>query len=123
MNVGFWFPFTIFTKNRLMQSTLEKIRELFASFSSDTIETIDKLPQSGSDRIYFRLTANGKTYIVTYNLNKKENKTFIAFSEHFKQYGSPVPFVYGFSDDETLYIQEDFGSVSLMDVLQTEGYT
>ncbi|MBC8032713.1 MAG: phosphotransferase [Chitinophagaceae bacterium] len=104
-----------------MQSTLEKIKELFESFNDDTFQSIEKLPQSGSDRIYFRLTARENTYIATYNLNRKENHTFLAFSEHFRQYGSPVPQVYGMNEDATIYIQEDFGGVSLMDLLQQEG--
>ncbi len=106
-----------------MQSTLEKIKELFGSFNEDAIESIEKLPQSGSDRIYFRLGAGGRTYIVTYNLNKKENNTFIAFSEHFKQFGSPVPLVYAMNEEATVYIQEDFGTMSLMDILLKEGHS
>ena len=69
----------------MMYSTAEKIKELFISFSKSGITAIDTLPQSGSERHYYRIHAAGKTYIATYGANLKENETFIYFSTHFKQ--------------------------------------
>lgn len=106
-----------------MQSVLDQITHLFATFDNKSIESIEKLPQSGSDRIYFRLFTGQATYIATYNLNKKENGTFVAFSRHFKDLGAPVPTVFVINKENTLYIQEDFGSTSLLDQLETEGHT
>ena len=48
-----------------MNSTVDKIRDLFGSFSKDIITAIDKLPQAGSERHYFRIHTAGKTYIAT----------------------------------------------------------
>lgn len=106
-----------------MQSIADQIAGLFAGLNKGSVRSIDKLPQSGSDREYFRLTTSDQTYIATYNLNKKENETFIAFSKHFKQQGCPVPEIYGINDDHTIYIQEDLGQTSLLDKLEQEGYT
>ncbi|MDE1191599.1 MAG: RNase adapter RapZ [Arachidicoccus sp.] len=101
----------------------DKIKQTFASYINDKIERIEKLPQSGSDRIYFRLYTQGKTYIATVNNNEKENKTFIYFSLHFKKINLPVPTIYAVSDDSLTYIQEDFGNDSLSFILDEEGHS
>lgn len=106
-----------------MLSHLEQIKDLFASFNNEPIRSIEQLPPSGSDRIYFRLSTAEKSFLATWNLNKKENSTFIAFSEHFRLHGSPVPLVYAVNETGTIYIQEDFGTTSLLDVLEAEGYS
>lgn len=106
-----------------MQSVPEQIKDLFASFNHSMIQSIEKLPQSGSDRIYYRLSTSDQTYIATYNLNKKENQTFLAFTRHFKQQGCPVPEIYVINKEATLYIQEDFGDISLLNKIEQEGYT
>ena len=54
-----------------MHSTTDKIRELFAAFSNAEITAIDKLPQAGSERHYFRIHTAGKTFIATYGANLK----------------------------------------------------
>lgn len=106
-----------------MQSISDQIKQLFTSFNNVTIQSIEKLPQSGSDRIYFRITASHQTYIATYNSNVKENQTFIAFSHHFKQQGCPVPEVYAVNENATIYIQEDLDNSSLLNELEQHGHT
>lgn len=46
-----------------------------------------------------------------------ENRTFIYLSGEFVRKGLPVPRVFQVSTDETHYLQEDLGSVSLFDAL------
>ena len=104
-----------------MDKVKEDIEKLFKTFSSDTVTNIEKLPQSGGDRVYFRISAAEKTFIATYSTNLKETETFLYFSEHFKNASAPVPNVYAVNDAGTLYVQEDFGTVSLLDTLEKEG--
>ncbi len=99
-----------------------KIAVLFATISSEAIEQINKLPQSGSDRTYYRIFTTCKTYIATYNNNIQENKTFLLFTQHFKQKNLSVPVVSAVNEDNTLYIQEDAGTESLLDKLTEHGY-
>ena len=82
---------------------------------------IVKLPQSGSDRIYFRIFYNNETLIATWNNHVQENETFIHFSRHFKSLNLPVPAVYAINDEYTIYIQEDVGTTSLLDILEQQG--
>ena len=66
-----------------MLSTTDRIKELFATFCTDSISAIDKLPQAGSERSYYRIHTASKNYISTYGANIKENESFLYFSEHF----------------------------------------
>jgi len=106
-----------------MQLIVEEIRELFNEYSSSPIISIDKIPQSGSDRIYFRIITHIGSYIATYGQNVKENFTFINFSKHFSKSQNPVPEIYIVNDAQTIYIQEDFGDISLLSKLEQYGHT
>jgi aminoglycoside/choline kinase family phosphotransferase len=106
-----------------MQSIVEEIKDLFQSYSASPIVSIEKLPQSGSDRIYFRLTTERESYIATFNKNVKENLTFFNFSFHFKKKNCPVPEIYASNNEQTIYIQEDFGDESLLTKLEKYGQT
>ena len=70
-------------KPGFMEKVIESIISLFTSLQAKIADRIEKLPQSGSDRIYFRIYAGNETFIATYNLNKKETNTFIYFSKQF----------------------------------------
>ena len=105
-----------------MEEIVAAVSRLFQAFKLIKEDRIEKLPQSGSDRIYFRIYATGETFIATYNLNIKENKTFIYFSEHFTNVQLPMPQIFAVNEEKTLYIQEDLGTESLLDKLEKQGY-
>ena len=106
-----------------MEAMQEKIKQLYVSHIGKTWDAIEKIPQSGGDRIYFRIKQGEEAYIATFNLNIKENETFIYFAGHFHAKGLPVPKVLAVSEDQMIYLQEDVGAVSLLDVLEKEGKT
>jgi len=106
-----------------MHSTVDKIKELFSSFSGSEIRAIDKLPQAGSERHYFRIHTADKTFIATYGANLKENETFIYFSNHFKKKKLATPEIFCINTDKNTYIQEDFGDTSLLNKLEEKGFT
>ncbi len=105
-----------------MLTILEEITTLYTAHFNHAPLSIEKLPQSGSDRMYFRLFDTANNFIATYNTNIAENKTFISFSKSFKDAGAPVPEILAFNTAETIYIQEDFGDVSLLNTLELKGY-
>jgi aminoglycoside/choline kinase family phosphotransferase len=105
-----------------MLSTTDKIKKLFSSFSKDEITSIDKLPQAGSERHYFRIHTAKKNYIATYGENIKENESFIYFSEHFKKKNLATPTIFCINKEKNIYIQEDFGDVSLLNKLEEQGF-
>lgn len=105
-----------------MQQATEAIKSLFSQFSSIPLSRIEKIPQSGSDRSYFRIfDQENKSYIATHSSNIKENKTFLYFTQTFRSIAAPVPEVFAFSEDQTVYIQEDFGDRSLLFELEKNG--
>lgn len=106
-----------------MDQISQDISELFSSFHAAPILSIHKIPQSGSIRIYYRINTATQSFIATYGNNIKENLSFIRFSRHFKAIGCPVPEILAVNQEGTLYIQEDFGDLSLMNLLEQSGYT
>jgi aminoglycoside/choline kinase family phosphotransferase len=104
-----------------MTDTNQALEALMRTFEAAPVTGIHKIPQSGSDRTYYRITTPGTSYIAAVSANVKENETFLYFSEHFRRYRCPIPQVYAISPDRTCYIQEDFGDNSLLSVLESRG--
>jgi len=105
-----------------MDSIIQGIQDLYFNWKKEAPLRIEKLPQSGSDRIYFRIFTSNETFIATYNLNVQENNTFVVFSKHFAQQQLPVPDVYCINEEQTIYIQKDLGSDSLLNKLEQHGH-
>lgn len=106
-----------------MQHLVDSITALYKQWKGSPPATIDVLPQSGSERRYFRLFGKDHSVIGTYGANIKENETFIYFSQQFKAKNLAVPEILAVSADKQFYLQEDFGSVSLLDHLESKGFT
>lgn len=107
-----------------MQSMIDSVSELYTSWSGKQPVQVDVLPQSGSERRYFRLyDEQGKTSIAMYGLNVPENEAFIYFSGHFKKRDLNVPEILAVNVDKTIYLQQDFGVISLLNVLEEKGFT
>ncbi len=105
-----------------MQDVVEDIKTLFASFSQTPPQRVEKLQQSGSDRTYYRIYSGTQTYIATHNPNIKESDTFIYFSRHFAGVGLPVPAILAVNNNHTIYLQEDLGNQSLLNMLEQHGH-
>lgn len=106
-----------------MQHLVESILLLYKKWKGCNPLSVDVLPQSGSERRYFRLHGKDGSVIGTYGANLKENETFYYFSKHFKEKNLSVPEIFAISDDFLFYLQEDFGNVSLLNCLEAEGYS
>jgi len=106
-----------------MQEMIDAVSALFKDWSGKEPVQVDVLPQSGSDRRYFRLfDEKGQTVIATLGPNVPENETFMYFTRHFTSKGLPVPRILSVSEDRTMYLQNDLGDVSLLHVLEQKGY-
>lgn len=82
-------------------------------------QRIEALPQSGSNRKYFRLTPSdeGASLIGVIGTDPAENRAFVELSRHFRSKGLPVPEVLAVSEGHLAYIQEDLGKVGLYEYL------
>lgn len=106
-----------------MQNITEAIRELYIKWNGTQPVSLDVLPQSGSERRYFRLFGKDSSVIGTYGANIKENETFFYFSEKFRKDELATPQILAISDDKQYYLQEDFGDTSLLNKLEAGGFT
>ena len=106
-----------------MQHLVDSVTSLYKKWKGTDALSVDVLPQSGSERRYFRLYGKDGPVIGTYGANIKENETFIYFSRHFKEKNLAVPEILALSDDFLFYLQEDFGDVSLLNRLEAEGFS
>ncbi len=79
-------------------------------------ENFVQLPQSGSSRIYFRLTGNDQSVIGVYALNIEENKTFFDFTDGFKSEDIDVPSIINIDSSQNFYLIDDLGNKSLFDI-------
>lgn len=106
-----------------MQHLIESISSLYTRWKGEAPVSIDLLPQSGSERRYFRLHGRDGSVIGTYGANVRENETFIYFSEHFEKKQLAACHILAVSDNKEFYLQEDFGNISLLDHLESKGFT
>ncbi len=101
---------------------MQQVEHLFKQFSNSKILGIEQLPQAGSDRQYYRIKTAQDNYIATVGKNIRENETFIYFSQVFKQLKLSTPEVFIFNEDRSVYIQQDVGAQSLLDVIEAKGF-
>lgn len=90
------------------------LKELTQNYVNIGICSISKLPQSGSNRIYFRIIlADQSTLIGVYNSDLRENAAFFSLSETFKKKKVNVPEVLAISECQQYYLLNDLGDESL----------
>ena len=102
-----------------MQTT--DIQNILAESTRSIGETpLEILPiaESGSARKYFRIITNKRTLIGTYSSNVEENEAFLTFSKHFHKQKLNVPEVYAVNEENTCYLQSDFGDDNLFNHVQ-----
>ncbi len=93
-----------------MKTAIEnKLIALYENWAKEEALKIEKLPVSGSARSYFRIQSSQKIALGVYNEDFKENKAFVAFSQHFKREGMPVPEIYTVDLENDMYLIEDLG--------------
>jgi len=107
----------------MMQVEIDEIKKVFEQFSKLPLTKIDRLPQAGSERHYFRLHTAEKTFIATYGANIKENEAFIYFSNQFQLQQLSTPQILHCSADNKIYLQQDFGDLSLLNQLEENGFS
>jgi len=104
-----------------MAPIAEDILEFFKKHNSEKVTDFQKLQKSGGDRVYFRISTEEKSYIATFDENIRESETFLYFTEEFSKINAPVPEIYFISEDKKMYVQQDFGPVSLLNELEKHG--
>ncbi|MRR19421.1 phosphotransferase enzyme family protein [bacterium] len=89
------------------------VENAFLKWKGSAPEIITRLPQSGSDRVYFRLLYPEGQVIGAYNPSREENDAFVGFSNHFRSKQLPVPEIYVYYPEDKVYFLEDLGDINL----------
>lgn len=97
-----------------IQNTLHK---LFKNWAGERVLEATVLPASGSQRQYARLRGETRVAMGVYNPNAVENKTFLAYTEHFLRHQVAVPRVYGADLSVGVYLLEDLGDLTLLEYI------
>lgn len=95
----------------------KNLKKLFEKWSGEKAEGVAALPQSGSYRQYYRISARTKSAIGVFNPDHKENKAFITFTKHFSSVGLNVPKFYIYAKKLGIYLIEDLGDTTLFSIL------
>ena len=99
-------------------SEIEIVSDGFKELFGDSEIEISALPQSGSDRKYFRINDSDRSIIGAFNPNAEENEAFIGFTRHFISKGLPVPEIFGSLPGKFVYFLRDLGDTNLFTFLQ-----
>ena len=79
---------------------MQRLTDLFTTYTGLPHQTLEALPTSGSNRRYFRITAGETSLIGVHGESRDENRAFITLATHFHKQGLNVPQVVAVSDDE-----------------------
>jgi len=96
-------------------------QKFFEDFSGKKADSFFALPQSGSSRINYIASSEGKKYVITYNENIRENEAFFYFSNLFNTLNLNTPKVLLSNEERDLYIQQFLGNQTLSEVISDEG--
>jgi aminoglycoside/choline kinase family phosphotransferase len=99
----------------------ENAKHFFEKHTGTNASEFITLVQSGSARVNFLASAEGKRYIITYNENIRENESFLYYSGIFSDLNLNTPDIFAVSDDRAMYIQEFLGHHTLSEVIAEQG--
>ena len=102
------------TKMTYCCDAMQKLIDLYESWSGSAPSGVESIDAAGSNRQYFRLMgADGGSVIGVIGTSRDENHAFVYLSNHFKKRQLPVPRILAVAGDELRYLQEDLGRTSL----------
>ena len=97
---------------------MDKLEQLFLSFTGLEPESVEELSAAGSRRRYYRIRAGETTLIGVHGTDMDENRAFFSIASHLRSKGIAVPEVKAVSEDGMFYIQEDLGDELLYSRLE-----
>ncbi|MCQ2271624.1 MAG: phosphotransferase [Bacteroidales bacterium] len=83
-----------------------------------TVRRIEKIPQSGSVRLYFRIYLEDETTLMgVFNDDVSENRAFFEYTRFFASQGVNVPQLLTIHENEKYYLLNDLGNETLFSFL------
>jgi aminoglycoside/choline kinase family phosphotransferase len=98
--------------------TANALSSLFAAHFGAPPVQVREVAADASSRSYFRLEGSGGvTAIGAFGPDPEENRAFLSFSRALRGAGLPVPAIYAQDEGKGLWLAEDLGDTTLLDVL------
>jgi aminoglycoside/choline kinase family phosphotransferase len=97
---------------------MHTLHSAFESIFKEQVIAEETITGSGSNRQYFRLKGKNHSAIAVIGEDIAENKAFIELTQHFRNQHLPVPELLYVSNDQTRYLQQDLGDISLFDFIK-----
>jgi len=98
----------------------EKISSYFYNWCGEKPTFLQKLPQSGSHREYYRVKSENNKALIVLNNDYKENIAFIEFTKSLKKTGINVPDIFASDIENNIYLIEDLGNDTLFSIIEKE---
>jgi len=92
---------------------MKHLSALFKRKFGERLVSVNRLPDSGSYRQYYRLTGREMTAIGVVNDDRRENEAFISFTRTFLQSDLPVPEILDEAPEDNCYLISDLGDMTL----------
>ncbi len=107
----------------LSQSSVYSLaHQLYTKHFGHNADSIEPLTAHGSERIILRMqSGRGNNSIAIINQRIDENRAFIYFGSHFRNFGLNTPQIYCSSDDEISYLMQDLGNTTLLNRITKNG--
>jgi len=99
----------------ITKRTTDILASLFELRFQKKPDSVEPLPRSGSDRIYYRLKTGEQSAIGAFNPDIKENEAFLSFTQTFHKLGIKVPSLLAIAPDRQHYLISDLGKDTLYD--------
>ena len=96
---------------------METLQQLYYRYCGKEATQVRPLTPAGSNRRYYRLSADDFSAVGVVGTSVQENAAFLAIAKQMESKGLPAPHIYMVSDDGMHYLQEDLGDTSLFSLL------
>ena len=97
----------------------ELVAQCFHEVVGSPPSSVVTVQPHASERRIYRLAHGQTTLIGVHNSSKAENDTFVSLARHFKSCGLPVPAIHAYYPDRGVYLEDDLGSTTLLDYLES----
>ncbi|MCF8360424.1 MAG: phosphotransferase [Prolixibacteraceae bacterium] len=100
---------------------LKILTTLYRKTFNNLPAAVEKIPRSGSDRVYFRMRNGNHSTLGAFNPDVNENEAFFSFSKTFSEAGINVPEILAISTCRKYYLLTDLGTETLAGLILTAG--
>lgn len=105
----------------LSHEIINNLEKIITDLSSEQEITLYQLKGDGSQRCFYRIWIEDKSFVLMYNPRKdtfglKENVSYVKIGKHISKSIDVLPKIYAHSNDLSIVLLEDLGDLRLYDV-------